>query len=604
MAFQGNASDSYFKSSSNNSDSYVNPFYGIPEQYLPQNMDQMLDWANTFLLRFGFYRTALQRIANYFITQLSIDCEDEESKEEYQEVFEQIRWKEHLQETGLNILAYGQDFVSINQGFNRFLICPHCGKVSLIDRINNFKFEKGKYIYQCPGCSFKGPHKVVDKPNKDITKINIKHWDPTEIRMRYEDVTGECEYFWEIPQLYKTKVLAKNDKFFAKKTPKVVYDTIFDNKMVAFNRKNFMHLKLPTPSSIKTDGKAIPLCVYMFDSFFMLKVLERFNEAICFEDIAPFRVIAMDPGTNPSNPVLSQSNSGTWAAAVDQMINDHRRDPGSYHRFPFMLNYQQLGGEGKNLAPVELMQMAQNNILNALNIPQEMFQMTLATQAVGPALRLFENSWTCIVDAYNKLVQHWGDVIAKIRGLAPAKFKLMSSTLADDMEKKSVIAQLSSANVIAKSEILKLYDMDYKDQLRKKMEEDISAQELQQEEQDKQQLKSIQSSNIFNQQQGGQMGAAMMGGAPAGPGLGGGPGDNVGSGAGSTPQDILQQADQIAQQLHPQDAPTRRAELQKIKGQNETLWAAIKGRLQQMDGQAKSQGLQQSKQQAQQGGGQ
>lgn len=586
----GDISDQYFRPDGNHDKDYVNPFYGIPHQYLPQNMDHMLWWANEFLVRFGFYRAALNRIANYFITQIAIDCDDEESKEEYQEIFDKLGWKEHLGEAGLNLLAHGNSFVSINQGFNRFLICPHCGKVSLIDRVENFKFEKGKYVYQCPSCQFKGPHKVIDKPNKDISQIHVQHWAPREVKVITEPTRGLSKYYWHIPQIYKNQITGKGSKFYAKNTPKVVYDSVFEGKMVEFNKKNFIHLKVPTPASLKTDGKAIPPCIYMFDNFFMLKVIERFNEVICYEDINPFRVIAMDPGTNPSNPIFGNTNAGGWGAAVDDMIRDHRRDPGAYHKFPFALAYQQLGGDGKNLAPVELMQMAQNNILNALNIPQELYSMTLTTQAVGPALRLFENSWSSVVDNYNRLIQHWGDVIGKIRGLAPAKFSLMKSTFADDMERKSVIAQLASSNAIARSEILKLYNIDYKEQIRKKMEEDLMAQELQEEEAAKQQIKAISKSSIFGQQQGGQMGMAMLGGAAASPG------DSVGSGHGSTPQDILQQASEIAQQLFPMDGSQRRAELQKIKGQNETMWSAVKGQLQQMDGQSKSQGHQANKQ--------
>jgi hypothetical protein len=98
---------------------YANPFHGIPLQYLPLNMDGMLWWADHFLMRFGFYRTALSRIANYFITQLNIDCEDEKAKETYQEIFETLGWKEILGEAGLNLLGYSNAFVSINQGFDR-----------------------------------------------------------------------------------------------------------------------------------------------------------------------------------------------------------------------------------------------------------------------------------------------------------------------------------------------------------------------------------------------------------------------------------------------------------------------------------------------------
>lgn len=583
-----NAFDKFFDGVSG-TNKYANPFYGIPLQYLPLNMDGMLWWADHFLVRFGFYRAALGRIANYFITQLNIDCDDEKAKESYQDIFEQLGWKEILGDAGLNLLGYGNAFISINQGFDRFLCCPKCQKFSAIDRVDKFKFDKGKFTYTCPGCGYNGIHRVVDKPNRDISKINTIGWNPREIKLRSEETTGAFEYYWDIPETYKKKVTAKNDQFFPKKTPMVIYDAINDNRMIVFNDKNFIHLKFPTPASLKTDGKAVPLCIYMFDDFFMLKVLQRFNEVICYEDINPFRVIAMSQGTNPANPIFSAQDGGVWGAAVDQMIDRHRKDPASYYKFPFTLEYQQLGGQGKNLAPIELIQAAQNNILNALNIPQELYAMSLQAQAVGPALRLFENSWACVVDNYNKLLQKIGEVIAKIKGLAPAKISLMPITFADDMERKSVIGQLVSSNSIARSEFLKLYNFDYKDQIRKKMQEDEDAADLQQEMQEQRELKEATKASIFKQQ-GGQ-----GGGPPPGPGQM----DYSAMGQG-TPQEILSQAQEIAQELQPKDGAERRTELQKIKAHNETLWSAVKTQLQQMDSGAKSEGLKQSKQNGQQ----
>lgn len=579
--------DNFFNNNKQSS-KYANPFYGVPMKYLPTNMDGMLWWADHFLLRFGFYRTALSRIANYFITQINVDCDDEKSKEQYDEIFEELNWKEVLAEAGINLLAYGNTFVSINQGFDRFLSCPKCGKTSAVDRINNFKFDKGKFTYLCPGCNNNGVHRVIDKPNRNIDKVNVVCWNPREVKLRCEETTGSYEYYWDIPELYKKKVTAKNDKFFPKKVPTVIYEAIYENRMIVFNTKNFVHLKLATPASLKTDGKAVPLCMYMFDDFFMLKVLERFNEVICYEDINPFRVIAMASNTQANNPILMAQDGGLWGSAVDHMIEQHRVDPGSYYKFPFTFEFQQLGGQGKNLAPVELIAAAQNNILNALNIPQELYAMTLQTQAVGPALRLFENSWSCVVDAYNKLLQKIGDVVGKIKGLTPAKFSLLPITFADDMERKSVIGQLVSSNSIARSEFLNLYKIDYKDQIRKKMQEEADMQELQEEEMERQELRRTNKASIFNQQ-GGQGGG--QGGAP-------GQADYSASST-SSPQEVLAQAQEIAQQLFPKDGSERRQELQKIKAQNETLWSAVKSQLEQMDQQGKSEGLKQAKGQQQ-----
>jgi ssDNA-binding Zn-finger/Zn-ribbon topoisomerase 1 len=570
---------------------YVNPFYGIPLQYLPLNIDGMLWWAQHLLFRNGFYKTALARVANYFITQLKIETDDSEGKDKYQEAFDQLNWKQELSVAGLNTLAYGNEFISINQGFDRFLRCPKCDRSTNIKRIADYEFHKNEYSWKCPKCGTKEKHKVVDMANKNVEDIRVVHWPVREIKLRYDETTGATEYYWDIPEDYATKVAVKNNKFYSKHVPKMVYDCIFSKggrKMLAFNSKNFIHLKVPTPSSLKTDGKAIPPCLFMFDDFFMYQTLKRFNEVICFEDINPFRVISMDSGSNPAaNPIFHQ-DSGSWGTAVEDMIEQHRRDPGSYHKFPFPIQYQQLGGEGKQLAPTELLNQAKSDILSALNIPQELFTMNLQTQAVGPSLRLFENSWSVLPNIYNQLLQHWADVIGKIKGFQKAKVSLIPVTFSDDMERKSVIGQLVSANAIARSELLNLYGFDYKDQIRKKMQEDADQEELQEEEQQKKQLEEANKDSIFGpaQQQGGG------GGSPGG----------GGSGGGSTPDDTLAQAQQIAQQLFPLGPAERRTELQQIKATNQTLWSAVKAALQEMTSQAKSQGVQ-SAQQGQQGGG-
>lgn len=580
---------SFFNMGSGGRDRYTNPFYNIPLQYLPQNIDGMMLWAEHFLFRNGFYKQALNRIANYFITSLTIECDDDDAKKKYQEVFDELKWKQLCSVSGLNLLAYGNEFLTVNQGFTRYLTCPGCEKATAIDKLHKYEFNKGKYTMQCIKCSYKGEHKCVDKPANDISKIHVVHWPAKEVKIRYEETTGEAEYFWDIPPQYAKKVTTKNNKFYSKKTPKVVFDCVFDKTMLAFNSKNFVHLKLDTPCTIRTDGKAVPPSMFIFEDLFMLQTLKRYNEVICFEDIAPFRVISMaEGGSNIANPVLNQ-NGAVWSGAVDNMIEDHRKDPGSYHKFPFPLQYQQLGGDGTRLAPVEMMENAKNNILNALDIPVEMFQMSFQQQAAGPMLRLFENAWSIIPNNYNMLLEHIGSVVGHILGLPKAKISLIPITFSDDMERKSIVGQLVSANAIARSELLKLYNFDYEDQVRKKMEEDRVVQELQQDEQEKQQIAQQTEQNLMQLLQGGQ---PQQGGQAGGV--------QPGGGGGGTPAEALEQAQQIAQQLFPLDGAQRRAQLQQIKATDQDLYAQVKSQLEQLTSQSKSQGLQGAKEQSQQ----
>lgn len=559
-------------------DKYPNPFYEIALQYLPLNIDHMLWWAQHICHRKGFFRSAMERVAGYFITDLTIETDNEKEKDIYKEAFEAINWKEVLSQAGLDLLVYSNSFASINQGFERFICCPQCKKQQAIDRFKKFSFNKGVYTGTCesPKCNFKGKLLITDVPSNEIEDINVVHWPAREIKIQYEDTRNKAEYFWDIPNDYSKKVSKKDNKFFAKNTPMEIFECIFASggaRMLAFDKRNFIHLKIPNPTGIRTDGKSIPLIMYMFDDVFMHQTLQRLNQVICFEDIAPFRVFSLADNTNPQSLSILSQSAEKWTAGVDSMLTEHRRDPGSYHKFPFPLSYQQLGGQGKELVPADLMEKSKTDILAALNVPAELFNMTLQAQAVGPALRMFENAWRVVPANYNRMLQKTADVIARIKKIGPAKVSIIDVTFADDMERKSIIGQLVSANVIAKSELLKTYGFDYKDQVKKKNEEDKIVAELQKEEQERAQLEQSSEASIFGQQ-GGQ--------------------------GGGTPQDAISQAQEIAQKLFPLDGAQRREQLQQIKAQDQTLWANVKGALEEMTNQSKSQGTQQAKQQAQQ----
>jgi len=552
-----------------------NPFMGIPMTFLPLNVEMQLFWAQHFAFRFGFFRSACSRIANYFITQLTVDCDDNEAKLKYEEIFKDMQWKEVLAKAGLDLLLYGNMFASIAQGFNRFLQCPNCHRVTNIEKLDDYEFSaEGKYTCVCPGCNNKSTHQVIDKSTKDLKKLQVIFWGPREIEVRFDRATNSAEYFWKIPGEYSAKVTLPNNKFYSKVVPQPIYDAIYKKKMFIFNDKNFIHLKVPTPSGIPTEGKAMPLCIYLFDDFFMLKVMERYNQTLMFEDIVPFRVFSMAQqgnGNTQINPVIHQ-NAPQWTANIHKMIREHRQDPGSYHTFPFQFQYDHLGGDATKLAPTELIQNTIGNILNALNIPQELYTMTLQTQAVSPALRLFENSWSFMIDTYNNLLQEWADIVSKIQGLPKATVKLQAVTLSDDMERKSVIGQLVSANAIARSELLNIYGLDYRTQVKKKNDEDQINKEIQEEQALKDQVTQMS-----------QAGDGQMQG-------------------GTSPTDVMDKATQIAQQLLPMDGAQRRQQLQQIKASDQQMYSIVKMKLEELTSGAKSQGLQSAKQQGQQGG--
>ena len=118
-----------------------------------------------------------------------------------------------------------------------------------------------------------------------------------------------------------------------------------------------------------------------------------------------------------------------------------------------------------------------------------------------------------------------------------------------------------------------------------------------QEQQDIQKLQEKAMANAQAQQANGALGGGGEGGGdPSGMS---GPGGQVGA----TPGDIFEQAKQIAQQLIQENNQTHtRQMLASIKQTNPTLWAMVKGQLQDQRQQLASQGQQMMIQQMSQGG--
>ena len=69
-------------------------------------------------------------------------------------------------------------------------------------------------------------------------------------------------------------------------------------------------------------------------------------------------------------------------------------------------------------------------------------------------------------------------------------------------------------------------------------------------------------------------------------------GGGMSGGGSASLDDLLAQADQIAQQLLVADSMTRQSQLRQLKNQNEALHAQVKARLADLEQQGKSQGIQ------------
>jgi hypothetical protein len=588
---------------------FPDPWLDYASLEMPKNLTNVLQWCEFLWNSQAVYRMACERITRYFITRIEVEDVNDEECEKYKDFMEKkIHAYENLALLGDDFLCYGNSFSTLLAPFDRFLRCPKCGAERPIDRAvyeftHDFEF-KG----QCTAC-----HRVVCFERKDRRSANsdefrVVRWSPHYMLVQYNMVTQDVEYRYRFPEDFKQRV-RRGDKFILRTTPWEMIEAIKDNKLFRFDKARLFHMKESSLAGMRTMGWGIPRMIANFRQAYYVQVLHRYNEALAIDYIVPFRLLTPKPGSSQIADPLLHQNLGVTKGAVLEMIAEHRRDPATWHFMPFPMEYQALGGEGMQMASHELIGAGNDELLNGMGVPAELYKGTLQLEVAPTALRLFQQTWPQIGAAYTGWLTWAARQIATIKNWEPATVKIQPVTLADDIEKKQILLQLSAAQQVSKGTAFGPFGIDIREEVRKiydeqrmqsDMEKEFQREEIERRKMDENLAIVEQAQQPQQPMVGGMAGGAatgmmspavggMMGGMMGG-GMGGSP---MGGGAGNTamtPQQMMLQADQIAQQLLQMPYEMRKSEMLKLKQSDEALHALVKSKMEQQRNGAAQQG--------------
>ena len=194
-----------------------------------------------------------------------------------------------------------------------------------------------------------------------------------------------------------------------------------------------------------------------FRQIWYVQVLHRQNEAIGLDYVIPWRVItpaarqgAAGEGADP----LMMMSGGDFRAQARRMVRERRRDPASVQVFPFPVNFQMFGADAKNLAPTDLIQQGYERLLNDLGTPVEMFNASMELNAAAPAMRLFESSHRPLVHGACRFVAWIANACAAILNWESVDATLKRVTIADDLQKQMMAAQLLMSQQLSGTTVL------------------------------------------------------------------------------------------------------------------------------------------------------
>lgn len=579
-----------------------NIFQGFSNNINPNKIKESFRWVEYLWHRLGMVRQALHKTVAYFMTEADVTGAGPSRNDEWRELLnDKMDILNILKSLGIDYCTYGNSVSSIVFPIRRYLVCPRkdCNLTVRIERIN-FSFHEGEFHARCPDCGFEGKMNVYDRKVFNSDNIHVLKWNLHEIDIEYSQYTGDERLLWEPPKEWKKKIDSGNRTVLTN-TPLSMLKAASEDKELLLNPTYVHHIKFPGLSGTDTSGWGIPPLLSCFSDVYYYQLLRKFQEGVAMDFLFPIRTLSParpqgDPASG-ADPLMSGGQDGMPMIVdqIEQLVDEHRQDPLTWHTTPFPIQEGTLGGQGVKLIRPDLLTHGANEILNSMGIPVEFYRGNLKWRSGGPeAIRLMEKNWEHLPSALETWLDWMTSVVARARGWEPIKSSLKPPSMFDDPVRRQIMLQLAAQGQISTKTALRPWDIDL-EQEQKNMSAERKQMQKTQEDMEAEELTSIP--NLAALSQG-------MQGAPQGPGVGGGmPPQSVGMPAtmgGNSPMtvsDMDSQAEQIAMQMLNMPHYERDSMLSNLKSENQTLHSVVMGKMESARQQVDREGAQMARQQ-------
>lgn len=592
---------------------FNDPFLLNSNLYIPNDFYTALEFALYLAIKNPLYTQAAKRTVSYFLTDVEFigktgDQKERDSLHEY--LTEELDLFGALQQCGMEQLIFGNSFLRIHYPFDRFLVDRRDGyrlyALNTFGEDIHFNLKTMTYNVPDPKTLHLSSDKrqridleFIDRKVQDMSRIALRILNPMRMMLNMNFVSGRVEYIYQFEEFFKAAVKRGEPIHQINDTPIEMLKAIRDEEDFKFNPGTLLHFKEPFISGLSYNGWGIPNILLNYNTIHQVQVLRCINEAVGLDYMLPFRLIS--PNASPSSggaDVATATNLGRWTAAMGQLIAAKRKDPTALHTVPFPVTYQELGANGKALAPVDLIRAMNDEVLDGFGYPSELWHMTTQFQAVPTAIRLFEMTFLHLMRAFNQATKFIAKNIQDYLEQEPLGVRLSRPRVADDLERKHIYLQLASGNELSRATAWKAFNIDDPiEEKRRRLQEDIEIQKIEQKEnQAFEREMTMGSANqvveaMMQAQQAPPPAEGGGGGAPpaGAPPAAGGPnlfmnGQNV------TPIELEGQAQEQAQQLLQMPTGERRKLMNQIRASNPVLYAVVQRKMEDMRQQGASQG--------------
>ncbi len=442
---------------------YPSPFFDIAHTYLPATLKQMFRWCRYYFLTNPLINATVFKLSEYPITDIIIDHEDREVARKWTEYLQDTqRYRSFQVEVGLDYHTYGTAFVSLSFPFKKYLQCSHCGFKEQASEIrDHWVFTNHQFRLTCPKCSTIADAIPKDLYIKNASGIKLMRWNPEDIEVEYNDLTGEQIYYYIIPTTVRNDIVT-GKKVIVEKIPQIFIQAVREKKGVVFTQESMFQLKRPSLAG-QDRGWGIPLLLPVLKDTFYLQIMKKAQEALLLEHIVPLRIMFPQAGSGTSDPYTS-INLSDWRDHVASEIARWRFDNNYIPIMPLPIGNQTIGGDGKALLLTQEIQAWSEHIMVGMGVPREFLLGGMSYAGTNVSMRMLENAFLGYIQRHKALVRYIVRGIAVFMEWPEVNIRFKPFKMADDLQRKAYLFQLNQGQKISDTTLLNDADLSIDDE--------------------------------------------------------------------------------------------------------------------------------------------
>ena len=445
--------------SPSNGMNYPSPFFDIGHTYLPVTVKALLRWCRYYFMTNPLLNAGTFKMAEYPVTDLLIEHENPSVQKRWSEYFhEHFMYPAFQIEVGLDYFTYGNAFITIYYPVRKWLKCRQCGHQDHeADLRSNYIFTNFEFRLTCPRCGHVGTADVKQQYLKNASEIRLVRWNPEDVEIDVNDITGAVDYYYIIPPAMKNDITV-GKKSVVGEIPQIFIQAVRENKGVKFAPDNFFHLKRPSLANLDR-GWGTPLLLPVLKDAYYLQIMKKAQEAILLEHIIPLRILFPQAGSASSDPYTT-INLTQWREHVAGEIARWRYDPNYIPVMPLPVGHQTLGGDGRALLLSGEIQQWSDHLVVGMGVPREFIFGGMSYAGTNVSMRMLENAFLRYISRHLALSKFVMKSVSKYMDWPEATCKFKPFKMADDLQRKMFLLNVNAQGKISDTSFLAECDYD------------------------------------------------------------------------------------------------------------------------------------------------